>query len=211
MVRVAVATCLSRLLFLLLDHEGFGGQQHRRDGRSVLQSRPRDLDRVNDAGSNEIDVLAGGCIEALTCRKLGNLGDHDIALLTCVLGDPAQRLNSRATNDADAGCLIASETEVVLENNDSLHECAATAGDDALFDCGARRGDGVLNTVLLLLELNLGVCANLDDDNATAELGQALGELLAIPIGIGALDLALELGHAVCDSHHRRRSWCCPW
>jgi hypothetical protein len=81
-----------RLHFLLLHHQCLGGEQHCCDGGSVLKSRARDFDRVDDTGGDQVDVLTGRGVEAMAGRKVGNLGDDDVALLACVLGAPAQRL-----------------------------------------------------------------------------------------------------------------------
>src|SRR5665647_2592758 len=63
-----------------------------------------------------------------------------------------------------------------------MDESGAATGDDALLDA-----------VLLLLELNLGVGADLDHADTTGQLGEALLELLAVPVRVGALDLGLYL------------------
>ena len=80
-----------------------------------------------------------------------------------------------------------------------MDERGATAGDDALLDRGARRGDGVLDAVLLLLQLHLGGGADLDHAHAAGQLGEALLELLAVPVGVGVLDLGLDLVDAALD------------
>src|SRR4029450_7843697 len=73
------------------------------------------------------------------------------------------------------------------------------AGDDALLDRRAGRGDGVLDAMLLLLELDLGGRADLDHADAAGQLGQPLLQLLAVPVGVGVLDLGLDLGHPAVD------------
>ncbi len=77
----------------------------------------------------------------------------------------------------------------------------AAAGHDALLDGRLRRLHGVLDAVLLLLELDLGGRADLDHRDAAGELGQPLLQLLAVVVGVGLLDLALDLvdaaGHVV--------------
>ena len=78
-----------------------------------------------------------------------------------------------------------------------MHERGAAAGDDALIDRGARGRHGVLDAVLLLLEFDLGVSADLDDDDTAGKLGETLLELLAIPVGVRALDLLADLRDAV--------------
>ena len=52
-------TGLVSFFFRLLDDEGLGGQKHRGDRRGILKSRPSDLDRVDDAGGDQISVLTG--------------------------------------------------------------------------------------------------------------------------------------------------------
>ena len=51
--------------------------------------------------------------------------------------------------------------------------------------------------MLLLLELDLGVSADLDHDDTAGKLGEALLELLAVPIRVGALDLLADLRDAI--------------
>src|SRR5215469_15839007 len=79
------------LLRLLGDH-CLGGEEQRRDGRRVLQRGTRDLRRVDDAGLEHVDVVAGGGVEALTRGKRLDLLDHDAALEARVDRDLLQRL-----------------------------------------------------------------------------------------------------------------------
>ncbi len=53
--------------------------------------------------------------------------------------------------------------------------------------------------MLLLLELHLSGSANLDDRNATGQLGEALLELLTVVVGVGVVDLSLQLADAALD------------
>src|ERR1700690_4269474 len=57
----------------------------------------------------------------------------------------------------------------------------------------------VLHAGLLLLHLDLGGRADIDDGDAPGELGEALLELLAVVVGGGLLDLAADLLHAALD------------
>ena len=75
----------------------------------------------------------------------------------------------------------------------------AAAGDDALFDRSLGGADGIFDAVLLLLELDLGGGADLEHGNATGQLGEALLELLAVVVGVGVLDLGLDLVDAAVD------------
>src|SRR5207237_10651189 len=69
----------------------------------------------------------------------------------------------------------------------------------AFLDGRPRRGYGVLDAVLLLLELDLGSRADLDQRHPTGELGQALLQLLAVVVGIRLLDLCFELADSALD------------
>ena len=53
--------------------------------------------------------------------------------------------------------------------------------------------------MLLLLHLDFGRCADVDDGYAAGELRKALLELLFVVVGGGVLDLLLDLGDAVLD------------
>src|SRR6478752_6815827 len=190
-VAVTVATGSGVLVLRLVDDERVGREDHRRDGLGVAQRGAGDLDRVDDAGRDEVAVLARGRVEALAERQLRHLGGDDVALQAGVLGDPAQRLGDGLADDRRTRRLVALETETV-DDDRGVDEGGAATGDDALLDRSAGRRDGVLDAMLLLLELHLGVRADLDDADATGELGEALLELLAVPVGVGALDLGLD-------------------
>ena len=72
----------------------------------------------------------------------------------------------------------------------------AAAGDHALLDRRTSCRERVLDAVLLLLELDLGGRADLDERDAAGQLRQPLLQLLAVPVGVGVVDLALDLGDA---------------
>ena len=52
---------------------------------------------------------------------------------------------------------------------------------------------------LRFLSVGLGGRADLDDGDAAGQLGQPLLELLAIPVGVGGLDLGAQLLDAAGD------------
>src|SRR5436189_18743 len=68
-----------------------------------------------------------------------------------------------------------------------------TARNDALLEGGPGGLQRVLDAVLLLLHLGLGGCADLDDRDTARQLGETLLELLAIEVGVGVVDLGLDL------------------
>src|SRR5674476_1018702 len=191
-VAVTLAASGGLLLDLLLDYERVRRQDHGGDRRGVAQCRTSDLDRVDDAGLDQIAVCAGLSVETVAGLELQDLGHSHIALEAGVLGDPAQRLGCGLAHDVRARGLVADQSEIV-EHRHGMDESGAATGDDALFDGRASRRDGVLDTVLLLLELNLGVRADLDHADTAGQLGEALLELLTVPVRVGSLDLALDL------------------
>ena len=107
-----------------------------------------------------------------------DLLDDDLAGRAGVVGDLAGRRLERLADDVDADLLVAFELELV-ERRDRLQERRAAAGDEALLDGRAGRRERILDAVLLLLELDLGGRADLDDGDAAGQLGEALLELLA--------------------------------
>src|SRR3954465_11949371 len=134
---VTVAVTVSGVLglrLLLLHHQRVGGQHHRRDRGGVAQRRPGHLDRVDDAATHEVDVVALGRVQTLPDGEVAHLLDDDVALEPGVLGDPAQRLGGRLADYRYAGPLVALHAEVTLKQRDGVHERGAATGDDALLD-----------------------------------------------------------------------------
>src|SRR5690606_22187265 len=140
----------------------------------VLQSRAGDLHRVGDTCGEQVLVLVGLGVEAVTDGEVTHLVDHDATLEAGVDRDLLERGVDRKAHDRSASRLVTREVERLEGRLASLDESHATTGDDALFDSRLRVAHGVLDTVLALLELDLGRRARLDDSNAARELGKAL-------------------------------------
>src|SRR5207249_10250107 len=97
----------SLFLLLLLHHDALGREEQARDGGGVLQRRPSDLSRIDDARRHEVLELIGlGVVAEILVLRLLHLADHDGAFRTRVLGDDADRLLERPAHDLDAGLLI---------------------------------------------------------------------------------------------------------
>src|SRR5207244_3003196 len=166
---VHVAAARGRRLFLLglLDHRGLRGEHDGRDGGGVLQRGAGDLGRIDDPGLDHVDPLAGGRVEASAIAFGTDLLDDDRALVAGVLSDPPRRLGERVTDDVRARRLVARQVELVQDRLGADQRDAA-AWDDALLDRSTGRRAGVLDAVLLLLELHLGRGANLAHRRASA-------------------------------------------
>ena len=88
---------------------------------------------------------------------------------------------------------------VEVDGVDRLEQRDAAARHDALLEGRAGGLQRVLDAVLLLLHLRLGGRADLHDGDAAGQLGEALLELLAVEVGVGVLDLGLDLVDAALD------------
>ena len=166
---------------------GLGDEDQAGDRSSVLQGDAADLDGVEDTHLDHVAPLAVGRVETLASRQLGNLVDHDSALKASVLGDSGDRSGQSLLDDVDADLLLGVVDLDSIERRRSVHEGDAATSDNAFLDSSAGSLQGILNAVLDLLELGLGSSADLDDGNATGELGQALLELLTVVFSISPL------------------------
>src|SRR3954453_6716145 len=186
------------VLLRLVGDDGLGGEEERRDGSGVLQRRAGDLGRVDDAGLDQVHVLAGGGVEAPAGVGVADLLRDDATLEAGVDRDLLQRRLERDAHDVGTGRLVALELELV-ERRGGLRESDATTGDDALLDGGLGVAHRILDAVLALLELDLGRGAGLEDGDAPGQLGPALLQLLAVVVGVRLLDLGADLVHATLD------------
>src|SRR5664280_1795933 len=180
------------ILWAIGDHYLLGEEQ-RGDRRGILQRRAGDLGRVNDAGLDHVDVLAGGRIQAVPGLEGGVVVEKVRNLEAGVHRDLLERGLQRQPNDVRAGRLVPDELKLLERGDRGVQQGDATAGDDALFDGRLRVRNGVLDPVLLLLELDLGGRADLDDGHAAGQLGEPLLQFLAVVVGIRLLDLGADL------------------
>src|SRR4051812_34069935 len=196
----ATAHAAAAILLRDLGDDRLGGEDVLGDRGRVLERGARHHRGVDHAVADQVDVLAGGRVEADALVGLADLVDDDRALEAAVLGDLTQRLLERAQDDAHAGLLVVDAGGVEVDGLGGLQQGDAAAGHDALLERRAGRLQGVLDAVLLLLHLRLGGRADLHDGDTAGELGQALLQLLAIEVGVGVLDLRLDLVDAALDA-----------
>src|SRR5205807_10348917 len=131
-------------------------------------------------------------VQAVALLTVTDLVDDDRALEARVVSELPDRLLQRPNDDRRTCALVALEG-VELDRGDGVQKRDTPAGDDALLEGGASRLERVFDAVLLLLHLGLGRSADLDDRNAAGELRQPLLQLLAVEVGVGVLDLGLQL------------------
>ena len=99
----------------------------------------------------------------------------------------------------DAGLYIGVFIAELADRRLGAQQRDAAAGNDAFLDRGLRRVHGVVDAILLLLDLDLGRAADADHRDAAGELGQALLQLLLVVVGGRLLDLRLDLRDAALD------------
>src|SRR5207245_10897438 len=138
-------------------------------------------------------ALFGVAVQAPPGAGVADLVADDRGLHARVLGELPDRLLERAANDRRTGPLVGDRVAVELDRGDRVQERDTAAGDDAFLERRAGRLDGVLDAVLLLFHLGLSRSADLDHRDAARQLREPLLELLAIEVGVGVLDLGLEL------------------
>ena len=107
--------------------------------------------------------------------------------------------SSALQHDLRAGLLVLVLEPVEADGVRRVQQRDAAAGDDALLERRARRLERVLDAMLLLLHLGLSRRADLDDCHTARQLREALLELLLVEVGVGVLDLGLDLVDAALD------------
>src|SRR6185437_8068282 len=119
----------------------------------------------------------------------------DRALEARVVRELPERLLERADDDLRTRPLVAVELaeDVAADRLGRVDERDTAARDLALLESRAGRLQRVLDAVLLLLHLRLGRSSDLDDRDTAGQLGEPLLELLAVEVGVGVLDLGLQL------------------
>jgi len=130
---------------------------------------------------------------------VADLVDHDGALEASVLGDGAHGGLHGLADDLHADLLVSIGDLERVQSRDGVDQSHAAACDDALLDSSAGSLQGVLDAGLLLLELGLGGSAHLQHGHAAGQLCQTLLELVAVEVGVDALQLLLDVGDALLD------------
>ena len=113
--------------------------------------------------------------------------------MPCIGGNLLQGGRQSPLHDPNAGALIAAQAcSQAIQFAGQLHEHAAAAGHDAFLHGGAGGVEGILDAQLAVLELGFGGSAHLDHGHAAGQLGHALDQLLAVVVGLGVIEFALD-------------------
>ena len=182
--------------------QAFGGQNHSGNAGSILQSGAGDLGRVNNAGFDHIVNIFFllGVIAVVGLAGLQNVVDDNAAFQASVCGDLAQRSFQSLADDLSASALIAFQlADQLINSGDSVDGSGAATSNDALFNSSLGCVQGVLDAELLILHLNFGSSADLDDSYAASQLGQAFLQLFTVKVRGSGSDLGTDLGNAVSN------------
>src|SRR4051812_47131717 len=104
------------VLLGLVGDDGLGRQEQCRDGRRVLQRRPRHLGGVDDTDLDEVFVVTSGRVEALAAGQAAHPLDDDAALEAGILGDLLEGRLERLGDQASAGGLVALQRLGLLQH-----------------------------------------------------------------------------------------------
>src|SRR5690625_4213984 len=190
-----VAACACGLR--LISNDCLGGQEQTSDGSRVLQRGTGDLDRIGNAGSQQVFVCTGRGVQAVTSFETADVLDNDAAFETGVNRDLLQRcLDGNLDDVGTSGFVIIRQFEGVECLLASLNQGNAAAGDDSFFNSCLGVTHGIFDAVLAFLQLDLGSGTGTNDGHTTGELGQAFLELLAVVVRVGVFDLAADLADA---------------
>src|SRR5581483_10837249 len=178
-----------------LGDDRLGGEDVLRDRRRVLQRRAGDHRRVADSGLQQVLDLAGLDVQAEALRRGADVRHRDRALEARVGRELPERLLERAEDDLRTRLLVTLEgaEHLVADRVRGVDERDAATGDLTLLEGRTSSLQRVLDAVLLLLHLGLGGRADLDHRDTAGQLREALLELLAVEVGVGVLDLLLQL------------------
>jgi hypothetical protein len=159
--------------------------------RGVHKTSADDLEGVKDTGSDHVNVLALGGVEAhveVIAVLVHKLTDNNGTLSTGVLDNGAGRAGDGGLNDRDTELLVeVLGLQVVKGVGSGLEKSSATTGEDTLLNGGAGGVQSVDHAVLLLANLNLGGTTDLNDGNTARKLGKTLLELLLLVVAGGGV------------------------
>ena len=172
-----------RIRLGMLGDRRFGGHNQARDGRCVLKRRAHDLGRVDDTELHEIAELAGLRVVAVAIfLRIEQLANHHGAVAAGVVDDLARWRLDRLAHNIDAGLLVGIGDLHAVERLYGAQQGDASARRNALFHGRTGRVEGVVDAILLLLNLDFRRAPDADHRDAARELGKTLLQLFAVVI-----------------------------
>src|SRR5262249_33924014 len=149
---------------------------------------------------HQVAVFAGLSVKAVRILVfVHDLADYNRAISTSVDRDLARRRLQRLADDVDTVLLVLVLGSEALERIDRTQQRDTAARQDPFLDRGAGSIPRVVNAILAFFPLGLGGAAAADPRDTACELGQPLLQLLAVVVGLGLLNLRLDLVDARLD------------
>jgi hypothetical protein len=182
-----------------LGDERLGGEEKPGDGSCVLEGSAGDLFGVDDAGFDEVFVVAGADVIAFVAFAAFDFLDDDGAFDAGVFGQGAGWELDGPFDDIDADAFVIVGGLDGVHGADATEERDAAAGDDAFFDGSASGVECVFDAGFTFLHFGFGCSAHVDDGDAAGEFSEAFLEFFAVVVGGGFLDLAADLIDAALD------------
>lgn len=182
----------ARALLLRSINDGdLGGTEQRGNTAGINKTSADDLEGVKDTGSDHVNVLALGAVEALVEVSgvlVSELANNNRTLETSILDDGAGRAGNGALDNVHSELLVeVGGLDLAKGVDGGLNQGSTSTGQDTLLDGGAGGVQGIDISVLLLTDLNLRGATDLDDGDTTRELGQTLLELLLLVLRGGGV------------------------
>src|SRR5699024_5565098 len=136
-------------------------------GRRVLQRGTGDLNRIGNAGSQQVFVVAGRGVEAVPSFETADVFGNDAAFIASVDSNLLQRRLDSNLDDVGTGGLVVFQGQGSKCLIASLHQRHAATCDDALFNSSLGVAHGIFDAVLAFLQLDLGRGTGTNDGNTT--------------------------------------------
>ena len=169
-----------RLLLRLVNNQAFGCQEHTCDAGCVLKCNTSNLGRIDDTSLTQILVYIGTSVVTEVALTLTNFLNDYGTLATSIGNNLAQRLLNGTTDDVHTCLLVGIVALYILQGLLSADVGSTTTCYNTFLDGSTGSAKSIVNTILLLLHLNLRVSTYVEYCYATSQLSQTLLQFLLI-------------------------------
>ena len=168
-------------VFWLFSNQGIAGEQQGGNTGRVLQGTSRDLARIDDAGLDQIFVLACCSVVPVPIFVLGHLFTDHSTVDSGVVGDLGQGCAAGANDDVET-CGFVFVQAGWLEFERRTKQGHATTWQNPFFNGGTGRVKSVFDASLLFFHFAFGCGTNVQLSNPTRQLGNPFFQFFTIVI-----------------------------
>merc|ERR1719468_136777 len=187
------------LLLGNLGDDALSGAEKGGHTRCISEGSPDHLGGVDDASGDHVGHLLVGSVKTLVSAGVHDLVHDDRSVKTGVVSDLVKGPGERVLEDRNTLLLVFIISSYASHSVQTSDESHSTAGNNSLLHCGPGGVESVSNTILLLIDLNLGSAANLEDSHTGGHPGHPLLQLLFLVLAVGVLDLIPDHVHPLAD------------